>query len=74
MLLDTTAQGRIIRRNRGYWDGVSAKARNRWPVWTKSCLYRGKHPFDALYGEGFWTGWYGETPPPYALTGRKANA
>jgi hypothetical protein len=55
------------RRNRGYWDGLSARERGRLPVWDKSAVYRCRHPFDKPYGEGFWIGWYGEPAPPGAV-------
>lgn len=55
------------RRNWGYWDGVAARERGRMPEWAKPGVYRCAHPFDKAYGEGFWTGWYGETPPPGAV-------
>lgn len=55
------------RRNSGYWDGVHARERNRFPLWNKVAVYKCKHPFDKPYGEGFWTGWYGEEPPKGAV-------
>lgn len=60
---------KIVRTNRGYWDGVSASKTGRYPVWAKGWLSRQVHPFDKLYGAGFWMGFYGEPAPPYALTG-----
>lgn len=57
---------KVIRTNQGYWDGVYARERGRLPEWAP----RGggvKHPFDKLYGEGFWIGWYNEPAPPYAI-------
>lgn len=58
----------MIRRNRGYWDGVSARASNmRLPMWNKSGVYRCTHPFDTIYGEGFWIGFYGEPAPEGAM-------
>ncbi len=51
------------RRNWGYWDGRAARSRNRYPVWARSHLYRGQHPFDQCYGTAFWAGWYGEAHP-----------
>lgn len=51
-----------VRRNWGYWDGVAAKKRGRYPEWSRSWIYRGKHPFDKPYGEGFWDGWEGKEP------------
>lgn len=55
------------RRNWGYWDGRSARERNRYPEWAKPSVYRCAHPFDSAYGEGFWAGWYGDQPPPGAV-------
>lgn len=58
----------MIRRNRGYWDGVAARERGCiYPVWAKSWVSRATHPFDTIYGEGFWTGFYDETAPKGAL-------
>ena len=58
----------IIRTNWGYWDGVAARERgNRYPEWAKSYIYRPSHPFDQKYGEGFWIGFYNETPPKHAI-------
>ena len=51
------------RRNWGFWDGVSARERGRPPLWDKGYVYRCRHPFDQLYGEAFWAGWYGEPHP-----------
>lgn len=50
------------RHNWGYWDGVSARERGRYPEWAKSSIYRQTHPTDPNYGVGFWKGWEGETP------------
>lgn len=65
--LDTSAAGRMIRTNSGYWDGVAARAafcgHGRLPVWNKSSVHRCAHPFDKLYGQGFWIGWYGDPTP-----------
>jgi hypothetical protein len=51
-----------IRRNWGYWDGVSARERGRLPLWAPRCS-GGRHPFDKPYGEGFWLGWDSEAHP-----------
>jgi hypothetical protein len=60
---DGTTWPPAIRRNWGYWDGVAARERNCFPEWSKVSVYRTPHPFDKAYGEGFWTGWYGEVAP-----------
>jgi hypothetical protein len=57
----------ITRRNWGYWDGIAARARGRYPVWAKSYIMEQRHPSDRIYGEGFWSGWYGKEPPPFAV-------
>jgi len=51
------------RRNWGYWDGVAARQRGRLPEWDKVGVSRCRHPFDRVYGEGFWMGWYDEPAP-----------
>lgn len=58
-----TAFSPAERRNWGYWDGRSARERNRHPEWCKSYHHRPAHPFNKPYGEGFWAGWYGEAHP-----------
>lgn len=62
-----TASEKMISRNWGYWDGVSARERGRFPLWAKSHQYRPAHPFDRYYGEGFWIGFYNEEPPKGAI-------
>ena len=62
-----TSLQRICDRNGGYWDGVNARARGRYPVWAKGHIYRQTHPCNKNYGEGFWIGWYGEPAPKHAL-------
>jgi hypothetical protein len=57
-----------IRRNWGYWDGVSCRERGKRPMWDRPTVYKCSHPTDRAYGEGFWTGFYGEPHP----TGRAA--
>jgi len=49
-----------MRFNWGYFDGVSARERGKYPSWAKSTIYRQKHPFDKAYGDGFWKGYYNE--------------
>lgn len=51
------------RRNWGYWDGVNARKRGRYPEWAPSHTYRAKHPLDRAYGEAFWDGWEGNAHP-----------
>ena len=57
----------IERRNWGYWDGVYAKERCRYPQWAKSYNYKQCHPSDKIYGEGFWIGFYDEPAPRGAI-------
>jgi hypothetical protein len=59
----TTRFSTAERRNWGYWDGIHARHRGRFPEWNKVSTYRCRHPFDKPYGEGFWSGWYGEDHP-----------
>ena len=61
----TDTRSPMERRNSGYWDGVHARERGRLPVWSPRG--KGPHPFDKLYGDGFWVGWYGEEPPKGAV-------
>ena len=51
------------RRNWGYWDGVNARKKDRYPAWAKPWNHRQKHPTDKAYGQGFWSGFYGEAHP-----------
>ena len=51
------------RRNWGYWDGKAAQESGRLPEWNHGPSYRCKHPFDQMYGEAFWQGFYGEYHP-----------
>jgi len=43
------------RNNWGYFDGLSAKERNRFPQWANT--QGDPHPWDKEYGKGFWRGW-----------------
>ena len=56
-----------IRRNWGYWDGIAARKAGRWPAWCRPHQDFAKVHFDKAYGEGFYIGWYGLTPPPGAI-------
>lgn len=54
----------MIRTNRGYWDGVADRQRRRTgPLWNKPSVYRCAHPFDQMYGKGYWIGFYDEPAP-----------
>jgi hypothetical protein len=49
------------RFNWGYWDGRADQATWRYAPWAKRP--DAKHPFDALYGQGYWAGRYDDSGP-----------
>lgn len=55
----------IFRTNSGYWDGVADRERGQTGprFWNKPSVYRCAHPFDQLYGKGYWIGFYDEPAP-----------
>lgn len=46
------------RFNWGYWQGRADLDRGKWPMWGKAGVYQCQHPFDAIYGQGYWAGRY----------------
>jgi hypothetical protein len=52
------------RRNWGFWDGRSDKAKGRCAKWARSTtIYRPPHPVSKAYGDGYWAGFDGEAHP-----------
>lgn len=71
-MLDTSATGRRIRFNSGYWDGRSDRDTGRYAEWSR-CGLVSRHPFDRLYGEGYWAGRYDPDSPETSDAAWKAR-
>ncbi len=48
---------RRVRFNWGFWDGKDDAEHNRFARWCKPGQTSG-HPFDLIYGQGYWAGCY----------------